>query len=293
MPVYEIVQAVEACQQAEGLGGGINAAASVGSAGLEVIGAVMNPVAAVVKAPLEFLLDWILSWCTPLREVVDALLGDPAAIRTNGDDWIAVGEMLEQVGLEHQGTIGDFPGWTGDGADAYRNDVHPYISQVFSSAAGTAKSFGDTSIMVGGIIGALREIIWGAIVDLLAEVIASALIALAASVPSLGGSIATFTGWCAARMSSMFMWMGSKLRHCGGVLGKIGDVMVKMGDEFGKAAKAMGQLSGKFRAGAATSQNFRTTFNQVSQARSHIPGLPESVGAGTSAAGGATQTDRE
>lgn len=293
MPVYEIQAAYEACRDAEGLAGGINATAAIGSAGLEVVGAVMNPVAALVKAPLQYLLDWIMSWCTPLKEAVDFLLGDPAGIRANGDDWHQVAVMLEEVATEHRATRGDFGLWTGDGASAYREDVHPSISTLLESTGATARSFGDNSIAVGAIIGAVREMIWGVIVDLLSEVIASALIALAAAIPTVGGSIATFTGWCAARMGSAFLWVGQKLQKCGGLLGKLGDVLVRMSTKFGDAARALGQLSGRFRAGSATSDAFRTRFNQVYEALQQIPGIHGAPGAATAGAQGATGTDRD
>ncbi|NLT30626.1 MAG: hypothetical protein GXX86_09250 [Propionibacterium sp.] len=280
-----MVQAVEATSEAEGLAGGLNAAAAWGGAGLEVIGAVMNPVAAIVKAPLEFLLDWIMSWCTPLRETVDFLLGDPAQIRANGDDWLAVAALMEDMGAEHRSTINDFPGWTGDGADTYRTEVHPCISEVFPGAGAAAKSFGELAIGCGAIIGALREIIWGFIVDLLAEVVASALLALASMIPTVGASIAAFTSWAALRFANLLRRLADKLNKGGKLLQSLGETLVKVAGKLDEAAAAMRSLDG----------GFKPRFQDIRSGMQGLDGLnpiPDSVGPAVDAAQGATDTSR-
>lgn len=213
--------------------------------GLEVLAVGLNPVAGVVGAALGPLMDWLVANVSFLKEPLDALLGDPPGIRSNGDRWGEIKTALTGIGEDIAAAKGDMPSWTGPGAEAYKPTMDD-LEVLFTRAASAAGNFSGLCVAAGAIVGVVREVIWGAIKDAINNLVAEGIIAAAAAIPSLGASLAAYTAWAAARTAALAAWLSAKMSRLLTVLASLGDQGSRIAQTLTRAAEHLDTLAYAF-----------------------------------------------
>ncbi len=226
---------------------------SVLDVGLGILNTALNPIGALVKAPLDFLLQWIVQNVEPLDEALNGLLGDPHSIEQTAKAWVDAAQEISESANRYVASLPGIDSWTGPAADAYREAVRG-IHLTFSEAASSAADVSGFVGLAGGLVAAFRAFIWDMLVTFLSEVITAALVALASAVPSFGASIAAFTGWFSARMA---MIAGRFSKTLSKLLTKLGDLAQKLGlsrTAFDSAARSLREIARRM--GQSASRGF-------------------------------------
>ncbi len=251
IPIYNDLAA---CANAWGDGrlGFGDVTAGVGLA-LGILNTALNPVGAVLRAPVDYLLQLIVQNIEPLDKAINDLLGDPASIEATAKKWVEAGDKIGQTSDAYVASLPQIEAWTGASADAYRQ-VAQGIHQVFEQARSSVASVAGWIGFAGSLVAAFRSLLWGLLVDFLTEVIQAAILALASAVPSFGASIAAFTGWFGARAA---MIAGKFTKNLSKLMTKMGDLARKLGMSgraFDTAAASLRQIASRL--GRSASQGF-------------------------------------
>lgn len=215
---------------------------AVGDIGLGVLAVALDPLNALIGAAVGSLMDILVKNVSWLKEPVDFLLGNPDAIFAHAQKWQQVSDNLVTVANRHAGTAGDLPGWSGPASNAY-TEVLRGVNESYRSAAGAASKMADWVSTAGMVVGIFRETIWGLIKTFVTEIVEAAILAAAAAVPSLGASIAAFTGWFGAKMAMVGAKVTSKMAKLMRVLSKLAKKMHLSSKFFDDAARALSKVS--------------------------------------------------
>lgn len=157
------------------------------SAGLDAISMTLDPFGAIASAGV----GWLLNHVSFLREPLDQLTGNAAAIDAAAQTWKNVSAALDRAAGDYGTALGTVEGWTGAAADDYRTAARDYVTllqAISKECTSTA-----TGLEVAGVlVGTERALIYGAISDFVGRCIVEAIAALAASWFTFGSSIAAF-----------------------------------------------------------------------------------------------------
>ncbi|MGJ3507748.1 hypothetical protein [Enemella sp. A6] len=207
MTAYDIVEA-----GAELFDGdmGFDDAAAVVSGGLGILDVLLDPVAAIIGAPIEFLINWLVENVAIFKVPIDALLGDPEGIKANADRWTQIGSDTLNLGATHATTINLVSSWKGDGSVAYAR-VHEALGEFFEKTRASYEHFADLSVLCGVVIGAIREWLWGVLSDELVNWVTKLLYSLAASWFTFGTSVMAGVGYVLARIIALLKKFEEKL----------------------------------------------------------------------------------
>ncbi|ACU38078.1 hypothetical protein [Actinosynnema mirum] len=105
--------AVLAVQRGDWLEAGINA----GAAGIDALGFVADPFGALLSSAFA----WFIEHTSPLKEMLDALAGDPGVVNQNAGTWGNVSDHLAKAAEEMRRVVAaDTQPWTGPAVSAYR-----------------------------------------------------------------------------------------------------------------------------------------------------------------------------
>lgn len=213
--------------------------------GLDGLGVIADPLANLASAGI----GWLIEHVSFLKEPLDNLAGDPAAINRVAAVW------GEQVRTEIANVGDDFgraateetTSWKGPAADAYRT----YAATLRDKVKGlepTAESVSHGVQGAGALVSTVRGIIRDIVVDVVGEFIAAAATALASSWFTLGGSIAAFIGWAVGRGAATAGKIAGKISK---LLNKLSNILNKF-DKLSGAARALAKLAQKFKATGKT-----------------------------------------
>jgi uncharacterized protein YukE len=220
--------------------------------GLDVLGFVANPLGTLVGAGI----GWLIEHISFLKEPLDDLAGDPAAINSVAAVWgETVGKACREVGDEYARIATEQTStWKGEAADGYRRAAAQVAEQVkaFEEAA-TAVANGVR--LSGVLVASVRGIIRDLIADVVAEIIIAAAAALASSWFTFGASLAAFTGWAVARaaatagkiagkISKLLMKLAQALRKFQNLRGA-SDALAKASVQIGRRANSVGRAIGR------------------------------------------------
>jgi uncharacterized protein YukE len=222
--------------------------------GLDVLGFVANPLGTLAGAGI----GWLIEHISFLKEPLDDLAGDPAAINGVAAVWgETVGKACGEVGEEYARIATEQTStWKGQAADGYRHAAAQVAEQIkaFEEAA-TAVA---TGVRLSGVLVAtVRGIIRDLIADVIAEIILAAAAALATSWCTFGASIAAFTGWAVARagatagkiagkISKLLMKLSQAIRKFQRLRGA-SDALAEASVKIGKRANSVGRAIGRNR----------------------------------------------
>lgn len=220
--------------------------------GLDVLGFVANPLGTLVGAGI----GWLIEHISFLKEPLDDLAGDPAAINSVAAVWgETVGKACGEIGDEYARIATEQTAtWKGAAADGYRRAAAQVAEQVkaFQDAA-TAVANGIR--LSGVLVATVRGIIRDLIADVVAEIIIAAAAALATSWCTFGASIAAFTGWAVARagatagkiagkISKLLMKLAQVIRKFQN-LRSASDALAKASVQIGRRANSIGRAVGR------------------------------------------------
>ncbi|MCX2949877.1 hypothetical protein [Lentzea sp. NEAU-D7] len=221
---------------------GMNAAAL----GLDVLGAVMDPVGALATAGI----GWLIEHLSFLREPLDWLAGNGDKIKAAVTTWNQVADDLHNISEQQDRAVkSELPCWEqGTAAERFRQsqgELAAEIAMVSKMSTYVASEVATAGTITAAIRGMIRDLIalfiW--------EVIRNAVIALASSVVSLGSSIAAFSAWAVGRGA---MVLGKITQQLAKLVKLVMRIMNRVKGLFGQLGDALKRL-GRFGNGGGTS----------------------------------------
>jgi hypothetical protein len=169
---------------------GVGLAANYAAAGLDTLGAVMNPLDSLASAGI----GWLIEHVSFLHEGLDYLAGDPIQIQNNARTWESVGLRLRDVAEQYEGSLRSLVEWEGLAADSYREATGVFTDALRSNAEEVdqaAAQILDSGATVGTFRAVVRDIIADVLGSLISQAIAAGLLALVTAGISVGGFIAS------------------------------------------------------------------------------------------------------
>jgi hypothetical protein len=125
---------------------------------LDVVSVATDPIAYIAGQ----LFSWMLEHVEPARAALHALTGNPDMIRSYAATWTNIENEMLAVGGEFEQSLTTTQSWTGDAADAYRDDAAAMAGIAKGAAGGAHGLAGLTMSMaeaVGGIRVAVRDLL--------------------------------------------------------------------------------------------------------------------------------------
>lgn len=221
-----------------------DAASFTAECAMEAGMAVLDPVGWLVDNGIGIVLHLV----TPLQDALHMVSGDGPALSDASDDFAAIGNGLVEYAGEFvrvaDETLAD---WEGEASNAARNALADFakgIEGVATSAGGVSQIL-KTSSMIMTVV---EEVIRAIITEFVTWLIWIWVPALAASVVSLGSSIATAMSASVAKAASTFSRVTGKMGKLGELLDQIleffkkfGSKMVQLGEKLGVKPKDYGK----------------------------------------------------
>lgn len=224
------------------------------SVGSGMLSAALDPVGALIAAPLGELLSFMVRQIGPVQDALDKLMGSDAMVSEQAAKWTEVATAYAHAANDHAAGVSDTPSWTGAAADTYR-DIMSATNDVFHQVSGAASKMSAGVTAMGSLVAMVRDYIWEVVAQLLAQAIQSAIAALAAAVPTFGASLATFAGWYTTRVASTCLkisqWIEGLLKRAREVfkrftgLRKLIEKAIKEVRKFSQAMKRMQRYAGR------------------------------------------------
>ncbi|ONI92753.1 hypothetical protein ALI22I_01980 [Saccharothrix sp. ALI-22-I] len=142
-----------------------------GGAGLDALGVVLDPFGSILTAGVA----WLLEHVGPLKDALDALAGDPDAVRAHAQTWRDIAVELGEVSAELGARVeADLVSWGGEAADTYRRHargVAELIGATEEAGAGIAAGI-ETS---GEVVAAVRSLVRDTIAEVVSRLVSWAL----------------------------------------------------------------------------------------------------------------------
>lgn len=200
---------------------------------MDVLGAVMDPLGTLAAAGI----GWAIEHIKFLKEPLDMLAGDPAAVTAHSVTWHNISEALADAAKEYDKSVQTInPHWKGQAAAAYVNSAKGY-SSVLRSASSHAQNASQAIKYAGMGVGVVRGVIRDAISTFLGDIIGGGLEALALAIPTAGASIVEWIASLVESACDLATKAASKMANLAKTLGK-------MSENGGKAAKALKATEG-------------------------------------------------
>lgn len=140
------------------------------SAGLDMIGTILNPLAGVCS----MVVNWVIDHCGPVQDWLDQLLGDPVVIEASAATWTNIGTHLSGVAEEfRQVVVADMAGMDGLAVDAYRRFAD-LEADVLSGLARISHGVSAGTLAAGGLLAGVRDFIVGLFSDLVGRAVDAA-----------------------------------------------------------------------------------------------------------------------
>ena len=241
------------------------ASAALGAvgAGMDVLGAAMDPFGTILANGV----GWLIEHVDPLKEALDALAGDPDQISAHAETWSNVGAELGAISEELAAmAAADTTNWQGEAADAYRERAENTANLIAASqqAAEGASSGVETA---GEVVAAVRGLVRDIIAELVGRLISWALQVLA----TLGIGMV----WVVPQVVRAVASTATKIADVTGkvvkALGDLVPLLKRAGDVFDDASGALRKID----AGP----------NPKSKALDDLPTTPSSAGGGRGSGG--------
>ncbi|WP_116204568.1 hypothetical protein [Amycolatopsis circi] len=249
----------------------------VAGATMDMASFALDPVGWLVSNGLNMLLDLI----QPLNDALHFVTGDGPALEKAAGDFVAIGTGFVKLADDFVKT-GDeaLKDWEGEGGEAAKKALAEF-AQGINGIGSAAGSVSDTLKMWSMVMTVIEEVVKAIISELVSWLIYIWLPALAASIVSLGSSVAGAMAASVAKAASALSKITKHLGKLGklldkfmGFLMKWSDDLVKQGSKLTKAGK-VGMTPGQEKAitgafakgvnaqGAAYSQAAKDVFTSV------------------------------
>jgi len=206
------------------------------AAGLDTLGTALAPFDELAQAGF----GWLIEHVTFLREPLDALAGDPAAVLVQAQDWSRVGVELRAAASDHR--AGTVAGWEGVAADGYRHSA-AQLASAMEEAADRAAALSQLILVTGAGVGTVRALIRDAVAEFLSLVLQYLLAAGTLAFLTAGGSLATVVLTVVTRAAELATDICRRIRQ-------LLDTLVAAGGTAGRLAEAMQRAAAGFQAAA-------------------------------------------
>ncbi|WP_167757042.1 hypothetical protein [Amycolatopsis sp. CFH S0078] len=227
---HSVVSSIQEIQHLHGAD-----AAAVGvEIGVSIVGAIADT-AAFVLDPFGKLiaagLGWLIEHISFLKEGLDKLAGDPAAIKKMAEELHKTAQNLRNAAKDLdttlQKTVTD---WQGDGAEAFKKNIGDRRGQIDSAgqAVDVAGYVVETTM---ALVTVVRSLIRDLITTFLGDVIATMLIALAMAAFTFGASIVVGVGNVIRSGISLALTMASKIARVVGLGGRTASRLAQLAEK--------------------------------------------------------------
>ncbi|QWF79684.1 hypothetical protein [Amycolatopsis sp. CA-230715] len=257
----------------------------VASAGMDMASFVLDPIGWLVSNGLNILLELV----QPLQDALHFVTGDGPALKTASANFESIGKGFVALADDFVAT-GDkaVKDWQGDAGEAARNALGDF-SVGIKGIGSSAGSVAETLTMWSMVMTVIEEVVKAIISELVSTLIYIWLPALAASIVSLGSSVAAAMTASIAKAASAFSKITKHLGKLGqllekfmGFMAKWTDDLIKQGSKLSKAGrvtpgmeKAVGGAMAK-----ATGSRLSATGDALVDVAKGVPGqvLKQTVG---------------
>lgn len=210
------------------------------AAGMDVLSMVLNPLGALVKAGVGWLMEHV--WF--LREPLEVLTGDFRQIEGVAQTWNNIAAAVQGAGQAYNEALQGVQGWEGDAAEAYRG-VASSTSEALGHVGAYAQDVAKGISVAGILVATTRAIVFDLIAEFISKVITRALIALASSWCTFGASLAAFAASVAADACIVAGKTTSKVAKVMEVLEKFAKRFSKMKGSANKVSDAFGNFASR------------------------------------------------
>lgn len=179
--------------------------------GIDALSVAMDPLRGLMSAGI----GWLIEHLDFLKEPLDALAGDPAAITQVAVTWGQdVKAEVGQIATDFSNAVREqTAAWQGNASEAYRKFAAG-VQEQLDTLEPTAQSIAEALKETGMLVATVRGVIRGLIADVVTELVIAAASALATSWCTFGGSVAAFTGYAVARGAMTAGKIASKIGRC-------------------------------------------------------------------------------
>ena len=223
-------------------------------AGLDTLGAIENPLDALLSAGV----GWIIEHVWFLHEPLDALAGDPAQITAQAHTWHNVGRELTSVAHDHRAAAAALSTWEGMAGDGYRGAVDRF-SGALDQAGRDATQLADLILTTGAHVGTVRALVRDAIAEFVSTAIQYLVAAAIGAFATVGGTL----GAAAARIVVMAVDLANSISR---TIRKLLDAMTLAGGTAAQISGAIQQTAGAVRDTTTAIQAARPTIEKINGA---------------------------
>ncbi|EME52948.1 EndoU domain-containing protein [Amycolatopsis decaplanina] len=214
------------------------ASAAMGAvgAGLDMIGAIMDPFGTILANGV----GWLMEHIGPLKEALDALAGDPDQITAHAETWQNVADELTAISGDLDAAVkADTTQWAGEAGDAYRTraaDIANLLGASQQAAAGAS-----SGVKVGGeVVAAVRGLVRDIIAELIGRLISWAIQAMA----SLGIGLVWVVPQAVRAIASTVQKIATITTKLVKAMSKLSPLIKRAEDIFSQASKALKKIDG-------------------------------------------------
>ncbi|MBB1158907.1 hypothetical protein [Amycolatopsis dendrobii] len=227
---HSVVSSIQEIQHLHGAD-----AAAVGvEIGVSIVGAIADT-AAFVLDPFGKLiaagLGWLIEHISFLKEGLDKLAGDPAAINKMAEELHKTAENLRNAAKDLDTTLEKtVANWQGEGAEAFKKNIGDRRGQI-DSAGHAVDVAGYVVKTTMALVSVVRSLIRDLITTFLGDVIATMLIALAMAAFTFGASIVVGVGNVIRSGISLALTMASKIARVVGLGGRTASRLAQLAEK--------------------------------------------------------------
>ncbi|OLT39046.1 hypothetical protein BJF85_07445 [Saccharomonospora sp. CUA-673] len=139
--------------------------------GVDIAGAISDPIAAVASQ----LLGWMLEHVEPLRMVLHQLTGEPSMVEAYGQTWANVGESLAtDQGECVTAFINETGTWGGVGKTAYAEKLGQAVTEI-RAAVEASSALESASMQMAQVVAAVRNFVRDLLADLAGTLVSAAI----------------------------------------------------------------------------------------------------------------------
>ncbi|GHF26953.1 hypothetical protein GCM10017786_71440 [Amycolatopsis deserti] len=201
--------------------------------GLEVLSMVIDPLGTLA----QYGVAWLIEHVRPLKEALDWLAGDPPVIQSFSDTWANVAKEVGAIAVDLKNEVdGGTAGWTGQGADTYRESGAEQ-AEAIAGAASLADGISTGVMIMGMVVGFVREMVRDIVAELVGKLITWALEAAC----TLGFATPLIAAQATAAISSAVTRISDFIRK---LVKTIGNVSPRISRIIGKLDEIIQKLSG-------------------------------------------------
>ncbi|GAB3385234.1 WXG100 family type VII secretion target [Amycolatopsis echigonensis] len=227
---HSVVSSIQEIQHLHGAD-----AAAVGvEIGVSIVGAIADTAAFVVDPFGKLIaagLGWLIEHISFLKEGLDKLAGDPAAIKKMAEELHKTAQNLRNAAKDLDATLQKtVVSWEGEGAEAFKKNISDRRGQIDSAgqAVDVAGYVVETTM---ALVTVVRSLIRDMITTFLGDVIATMLIALAMAAFTFGASIVVGVGNVIRSGISLALTMASKIARLVGLGGRTASRLAQLAEK--------------------------------------------------------------